>query len=157
LTKPPVIGPPLRFVLTFVTLTQLYVYVAVVLYSLIYGSIDYVLPIKSAFLVTIVVGIILAIEEVRIGWRKHREDLSPVGLGIIRSLIEVAPLILGVWFGSSFLFRNFSNVDLRDLTLELRIMVAIGIGVMVLFSFVILFDLVGLLRRKEIPRMGGVA
>lgn len=154
MTKPPVIGPPLRFILTFVTLTQVYVYIIVVLYSLVYGCIDYVWPIKSGFLVTVVVGIILGIGDLRIGWRKRGEDLSPVGIAIIRSLIEVVPLIVLLWFGSSFIFQNFSNVNLTHLTPELRIMASIGILCMIAFSFVVLSDLVGLRRREEIPKIG---
>jgi hypothetical protein len=156
LSKPKfVLGPALRLLITFVALLQIYAYVFVVLYSLMFGGIDYVIPVKISFLSTIFVVAVLTEEDVRVGLRTIKDDLGPLGVAIYRLLVELITFSTLVYLAYLFLPHTFSDINLSTLEFETKGFVLVGIGSIVAFSGTGVRDIYALRRKGEIPKVMG--
>jgi hypothetical protein len=148
-------GLPLRVILTSSALFQVYTYVVVVLYSLCFGGIDLAIPVKSAFFSTIVILLILAVDDLRTDWRNRSTDISRFGKSLYRLACEIATSIGLIVLGYLFLLQPFSNVDLRNsLSLEVRAVASIGVLSLLAFTGVVIVDVYGLKRKGELPLVG---
>lgn len=147
------VGLPFRIILTSSALFQIYVYVFVVLYSLYIGGIDLVLPIKSSYLSTLIILIVLAVGDVRTEWRNHSIDLSRLGLSIYRLISEVVASIGLFALGYFLLLEPLSSINLTHLSFEVKSLASVGVLSMVAFSVTVIIDLLGFKRKGELPQI----
>lgn len=144
-------GLPLRAILIASALLQIYAYVAVVLYSLWIGATDLAAPIKIAFVVTLMILIALAVSDVVNALRTRKVDPSQIGVSIYRLVVELAASIGLFYLGYKFLPEPFSNVDMRTLSNEVKLVASVGIIAMVAFTFMVIADLLALKRKGDVP------
>jgi hypothetical protein len=142
--------------LTALALVQLYSYVAVVLYSLIFGKVDFVIPIKLALISTIIVILARSVGDVIRGWRNRNNDLSPLGLGLVTLTFEIVSVLSLTLLAYLFILQPFSEIDLSQLPLETKGTIIIGVVSILPFSFLILYDLFNLRRKGELPKISEV-
>lgn len=135
---------------TVSALLQIVSYAFVVFYSILVGSIDYVLPAKVAYVTTIVFLAILPINDLNKAYN-NRKDLSEVGVSLFRlagEIIAIGALLTG---GAFFVFRPIFVVDLTSLGLEVKGLVSLGIVTSLIFPIRIAYNLTQGFRRKDVP------
>src|SRR5207247_11255276 len=106
--------PILRFSFTIAALTQMLVYSSVVLYSVIFGGIDLVIPAKIAFLMIVFVLVMKPFDDFTIAWRNRTYE--PLGAQDAVLYFGVVLLAAGVsvLYDLSFIVVPLPSTDLHN-------------------------------------------
>ncbi len=128
-SKAPIFG----ITLTIAALSQMTVYASVVLYSLLVGGIDLVIPIKSAFLTMILVILFKSIDNLAIAWRSRRWDSPRFNDNLALLAIEIIGFASFFLFEYRFLSQPLSNIDLTHESIDVRGLVSVGGVLLIIF------------------------
>lgn len=120
-------------------------------YSFLVGDIDFGWPVKVAFFSALVLLLVLAIMDFNTEYKNRGTDLSGLGLSGFRLAGELISFVSLLALGAIFLQKPISSVNLTSLGWEVRIVVLIGIGLSVAFSWFVISDLRNLRRKGAVP------
>ncbi len=137
-------APILGISLTIAALFQMVVYAFVVLYSLYWGAIDLVIPVKSAFLAVIFVVVVRAVSDTTIAWKNRRYDPSRFTAGIFYLVSEATVATGSFLVAFLFLSQPLSNIDLTHQSFEVRGLTSIGVLLLLVFTGSQVSDLIRL-------------
>lgn len=147
-------GFTLRVVLTTLALVQVYSYALVIFYTLFIGGIDILLPVRFAFGATVFSIVMLSAGDVNTAWRNRNTDWGQLGLHVYRFVGELGTLIGLLVLAFLFLIRPLSYVDLsNELTLEVKVVVVIGLISLLAFTALVIADLLALRRKGSLPKV----
>jgi hypothetical protein len=141
----------LRVILTLSAVLQIYSYAFVVTYSLLFGAIDFVLPVKVAFGSTLSFALIVVFIDFNTAYNNRHADLSELGLSIYRLVFEIISVVSLLVVGYFFLLKSITAVDLTSLGWEVKASVTISIALSLVFTLLVLRDLRDLWRRGRVP------
>jgi len=110
------------------------VYALVVLYSLLVGGIDLVIPAKSAFLAVIFVVGVAAVDDISLAWRNRRFEPSRLTSGIVRFSIEIVGIAGALLVALVFLSSPLSNIDLTHQGFDVRAFTLVGVALLLAFT-----------------------
>ena len=141
-------APILGITLTIAALFQMLVYAFVVLYSLLFGGIDLVIPAKSAFLAVIFVVGVAAVDDISVAWRNRRFEPSRLTSGLVRFAIETVGVAGALLVALVFLSSPLSSIDLTHQSFDVRAFTLIGVALLLAFTGNQIRDLLRLKFRR---------
>lgn len=150
-TSPTIFG----VILTLSAVLQIVSYAFVILYSVAIGSIDYVIPVKVAYVSTIGFLLALSLNDINKAYNNRGVKRSEVGVSLYRFFGELVPVIALLGAGAFFLFRPIYPVSLTSQGLEVRGLVTLGIVTSLLYPLQAAYGLLsGLgIRMGKIPKI----
>ena len=128
-------APILGLSLTIAALFQMLIYVVVVLYSLTVGGIDMVIPVKSAFIVVVVVLVLKPLDDSTVAWRNRSNDPTAFRDAIVYLGLAIFAAIVSISVALVFVSHPLSDIDLTKEDIGVRGFVLAG--VIILLAFVL--------------------
>lgn len=148
-THPPSSAISLRVVLTISAISQVYVFVGVVLVSLLIGSVDFTLPVKTAFLSTIFILIGFAIGDFVRDWNGRAGNPSQLGISTYRLIGEVGTSLSLLALAYGFLVQQLVVGNLVGRSAEVKFVTVMGLMTLVGFTVLVVSDMRPLLKRRK--------
>lgn len=142
-------------ILTLSAVLQILSYAFVILYSVAIGSIDYLIPVKVAYVSTIGFLLTLSLNDVNKAYNNRGVKGSEVGVTLYRFFGELVPVVALLGAGAFFLFRPIYPVSLTSQGLEIRGLVTLGIITSLLYPLQAAYGLLsGLgIRKGKVPKI----
>jgi hypothetical protein len=127
------------------------IYVVVVLYSIAVGGVDMVIPVKSAFVVVVVVLALKPLDDITIAWRNRTNDPTAFRDSIVYMSLAIFAGIISILFALVFVSHPLSNIDLTKEDIGVRGFVLAGVVILLVF----VLDEFNTLFRLSIQKVGG--
>jgi hypothetical protein len=147
----PATGSVLRVVLTLAAVSQMYVFVGIVLISMVSGPVDFTWPVKTALLSTIIILDGFAIGDFRRDWRGRAANPAQLGISTYRLIGEIGTSLALLALVYGFLVQTLAGGNLAPLSLEVKFVVIMGLAIIVGFSLLALSDIRPIMRRRKNP------
>jgi hypothetical protein len=138
----------LRLSFTVAALVQMLVYCFVVLYSVTLGGIDLVLPAKTAFLTIVFVLLLKPLDDLSVAWRIREFDRAGAEDALVYFSLAFVAGLVSITVDIFFLTNPLSNIDLRGEGLEVKVFIAEGVVILLLYVLGQFRPLLGLGVRK---------
>jgi hypothetical protein len=142
------VPPILRISFTVSALVQMLVYCLVVLYSVIIGAVDFVLPVKTAFLTVVFVVLMKPFDDFTVAWGLRKLNPTAAEDALLFLVIVLGAAVASVSVEFFFLVGPLSYINLTGEAIGVKASVISGIAILLLFVREQFKPLLGISLRK---------
>jgi hypothetical protein len=116
-------------------LVQMLAYAVAVLYAVLVGATDLVIPARTAFLGIVFVLIMKPYDDFTIAWKNRRYDPSGAGDALLYFGVVLLGAATAVLYDLLFILHPLSSIDLTTETIGVRTFVTAGVAILLWFIY----------------------